>query len=98
MASEARVYNVTRRYYIKHQKAVLGVKNCAFAWVKYGLTVRSLTLAESIAARQAQVTTPDPLPLAELPNCIFRWPGHEGEIHRERMHAIEANQFAAMSV
>jgi len=98
MTKITRVFNVSRSYYLKHKRAVLGVENCAFAWVEFGVSVRDLSLAEAIAARSQQAKPHDPLPFAELPNCIFRWPGHEGEIHRERMHAIEANQFAAMSV
>lgn len=56
MASNTRVFNVTRRFYMKHKQAVLGVGNCAFAWVEFGVTVRDLTPAESVTARKHRVS------------------------------------------
>lgn len=41
------------------------------AWVEYGVSVRSLTLPESIAARNDQASRREPLPFAEIPGIKF---------------------------
>lgn len=81
---------------MKQRTALRGVDECAFAWVEFGKSVRSLTLAESIAARQQQSQQREPLPFAELPGCVFR-PSEAGQILTRAGYELvrEANQFAA---
>lgn len=74
MAFHSRIYNVTRGYYLKPNRAIDGVQNCVYAWVKFGISVRDLTLAESIARRSKLAEQCQPLPWAELPDCLFRPP------------------------
>jgi hypothetical protein len=75
MASHNRVLNVTRGYWIKYKHALRGIEQCAVTWVEEGISVRDLTLAESITARNAQEKLlADPLSFAELPGVIFRPP------------------------
>jgi len=66
MNNNTRVFNETRRFWTKHKQAAQAVENCACAWIVFGASVRDLTLAESIAARNLQAASRDPLPSAEL--------------------------------
>ncbi len=77
MTNNTRVYNVTRGFTMKHKQALRAVEECAAAWVVEGVSVRDLTLYESIAARMQQVRRCEPLALAELPGLRFDAP--EGE-------------------
>lgn len=74
MASHTRVLNVTRGYHIKYKHALRGLEQCAVTWVEEGVSVRDLTLAESIAARNEQAKLREPLCYAELPGVMFRPP------------------------
>jgi hypothetical protein len=72
MASHTRILNITRNYSLKHKQALRAVENCACAWVVFGVSVRDLSLAESIAKRNQQASLAESLPLAELRTVIFR--------------------------
>lgn len=97
MASHARIYNLTRRFSLKRSQAIKAVEQCACAWVEFGVSVRDLTIAESIAARNAQKKNAEPLPLAEIPHVEFRAPERARTSTRQEMHlAVEANQFARL--
>lgn len=72
MSNNTRVFNATRRFYMKHKQAARAVENCACAWVEFGMTVRDLTLAEAIAARNHQASLREPLCAAELLHVVFR--------------------------
>lgn len=95
MASHARVFNVTRGYHIKYKHALRGIDNCAVDWVEEGVSVRDLTLAESIAKRSAQVKLiEEPLSFAELPGVIFRPPTNAIASHQASQELAEvARQF-----
>ncbi len=54
MGSHIRVFNVTRQFWLKPKRALYAVEQCSAAWVEFGVSVRDLTLAESIAKRNEQ--------------------------------------------
>jgi len=74
MASHRRIINITRGLQWKFRRAEKSVFECACAWVEYGVSVRDLTLAESIAARNEQAATREPLAYAEIPGLVFTLP------------------------
>lgn len=89
------VYNLTRGCYLRLNQARKAVENCACAWVEYGMSVRDLTLAESIAARIQQAKTREPLPYAEVPGLRFSVPAAmNGAEWQSRLLAYEASLFA----
>lgn len=96
MSSNERIQNITRGYSMRAKQALRGVENCAMAWVEYGVSVRDLTLAESIAARAAQAKDREPLPLSEVFGIKVVPPMGAENAHREsRLLAFEASLFAA---
>jgi len=92
MTQSIRVFNVTRRFYMKPKRAVRAVENCACAWVEVGVSLRDLTLAEAIAARNRQASLRDPLPVAELLGVWYWLHGKEAATRAERELALEANR------
>jgi hypothetical protein len=95
MTKSIRVFNVTRRCFMKQKQAARAVENCACAWLEYGVSLRDLTLAEAIAARNRQASLRDPLPFAELPGLLYRAaPGKEAGVVAERAMSLAANRFA----
>ena len=55
MASVVRIANLSRPgYYMKMGKALRAIEACACVWVEEGVSVRDLTLEESLAARNKQ--------------------------------------------
>ena len=96
MSKNTRVSNVTRKFSLRFNQAQRAVELCACAWVEYGVSVRDLTLAEAIAARNCHAALREPLPCAELPGLLYRPAlGREETARAERMMAREAGQFAA---
>jgi hypothetical protein len=93
--NNSRVFNVTRRFSLKHKQALRAVEQCACAWVEYGVSIRDLTVAESIAARNRQAQLREPLAVAELPGLVFAPPVTAviGAIERNRL-TWAAVQFA----
>ena len=99
MTNNARVSNITRGYSLKHKQAVRAVDNCAAAWVVYGESIRDLTLAEAIAARNAQAKEREPLAQAEIPGITFKPPiGAQATHMIEVRRAFEANEFFTQAV
>lgn len=47
---------------------------CACEWVEFGVSVRDLTLAESIKMRNEQSADREPLAYAEIPGLVFNGP------------------------
>ncbi len=92
MTNNARVTNVTRGYTLKHSQALRAISNCAAAWVEFGVSIRDLTLAESVAARHAQAKLREPLPQAEVPGVIYQ-PSRRGAALTRQGYALirEAN-------
>ena len=69
------------------------------AWVEFGVTIRDLTLAESIAARNQQAAEREPLAHAELPGITFKPPiGAQAAHMIECERALEANEFFTAAV
>lgn len=89
------VLNTTRGFYLRLNQARKAVENCACAWVEHGVTVRDLTLAESISARAVQEKYREPLPYAEIHGLRFDPQERSTGAHREsRLLAYEASLFA----
>lgn len=95
MSGNSRVQH-ERGYSMKFSQAVKGVANCALVWVKYGASVRDLSVAEAIQARNEQAAMREPLPLAEIPGLKFELPANMASVGAERALAWEAGKFAAM--
>ncbi len=69
--TNSRVYNVTRRFSLKHKQALRAVEEFAFAWVEFGVSISDLTLAESIVVRNQQARLREPLDRAELFGLVY---------------------------
>ena len=78
-----RVSNINRGYSLKFAQAEKAVDACACAWVEYGVSIRDLSLAESISARNQQAQMREPLANAELPGVIFQPPTNATASNRE---------------
>lgn len=93
-SKDTRVVNLTRSTRLRFNQARKGVENCAWAWVEVGVSVRDLTLRESIAARAQQAKDREPLPFAEVPGLSFEAPMGQAGAHRQsRRLAYEAALF-----
>ena len=95
MASHSRVQNLTRGFRLKFNQAEKAVEACACVWVEYGVSVRDLTLAEAIAARNAQAKLREPMPFAEIPGLKV---AGISTIHQEFALAAEANRFFEQAI
>lgn len=47
------------------------MENCAAIWLEEGVSIRSMTIAESIKARNEQARMREPLPYAEIHGLRF---------------------------
>jgi hypothetical protein len=74
MNSNARVINVSRGYSMKYKQACHAVDQCSAIWLESGKSIRDLTLAESIAARNEQAKLREALPLSEIPGLRYQAP------------------------
>lgn len=91
-----RVLNVTRGFTLKQKQAERAISQFACAWVEYGLSVRSLTLAESIAARIEHAQRAEPIAHAELPGLMFEPPSIDrAKSYERRQLVFAANRFVA---
>lgn len=95
MSGNSRVQNLSRGYSMKFRQAERAVGECVCAWVEYGVSVRDLSVAESIAARNEQARLREPLPFAEIPGLSFVLPANPSAVRAERKLAWNANVFAA---
>jgi hypothetical protein len=88
------VFNITRGFRLRFNQACRAVENCACAWVEVGVSIRDLTLAESIAARTQQAKDREPLPYSEVHGLRFDPPsGTAGAEWQSRLLAYEASLF-----
>lgn len=71
MQKDPRILNITRGFRLKPSQAYRAIENCACEWVDIGVSVRDLTLAESIQARNVQAKDREPLANAEIPGIMF---------------------------
>lgn len=111
MAAHTRVLNVTRNCWMKQSQALRAIENCAYAWEEFGVSIRALTVAEAIAARNEQARLSIGLIYwvegkdgkmiakpysAEIPGVVFQPPARaEAATRNELRLAWEANRFAA---
>lgn len=97
MTANTRILNLTRGYTVKRNQALRAVENCAAVWVQFGVSIRDLNAAESIAARNEQARMREPLPFAECPGLVYR-PAEKDQAatRHEYQLAREANQFASL--
>lgn len=94
MTKNRRVFNLSRPgYTLKHRQAERAVAQCAAEWVEYGVSIRDLSLGESIAARNEQARLREPLPSAEIPGLTFDF--DRAAVSREMNLAWQAGAFAA---
>jgi len=93
MTKNFRVFNVTRGYSLKRSQALRAIAECAAEWVEENISIRDLTLAESIAARNEQARLREPLALADMRHIRVVPP--PGAVWSSKMLALDANAFAA---
>ena len=99
MAQDPRILNITRGFRLKRNQALKAIEQCACAWVEVNRTIRDLTLAESITARNQQAAEREPLAYAELPGITFKPPiGAQATHMIEVKRAFEANEFFTAAV
>lgn len=96
MNNNSRVLNVTRGFTVKHKQALRAVKECACEWVEYGVSIRDLTLAESIGRRNQQAQLREPLAYSELFGLRFEPPANACDALRSCGEMVwAASKFAA---
>jgi hypothetical protein len=94
MAKSPRILNITRGFHLKHSQAQRAVDAAACEWVEFGVSIRNLSLTESIAKRNQQAAERDPLAEAEISGLIFQLPERYSARNREESRlAWEANRF-----
>jgi hypothetical protein len=87
------VFNITQGHNVRYKQALKSIEACSCAWVVEGESVRDLTLAEAIQARNVQAKMRDPLPYAEL--FGLRFEGKEEGKRERNMLVWEATQFVS---
>lgn len=93
MSHNRRVFH-QRGFTLKFNQAVRGIENCALAWIEEGISVRDLTPAEAIQARNKQAEERELLPLAELPGIRYKpQPKDEQGFRHEAALQIAARKF-----
>ena len=99
MNNNHRVLNVSRGFTLKHKQALRAIDNCAAAWVEIGKTIRDLTLAEAISARNKQATQREPLEFTEVHGLRYE-PAASGIAQTREGFGLsrEANQFYTQAV
>jgi hypothetical protein len=71
MAKNTRVFHVVSRFAMKHSDVEKGIAQCALAWVEPGVSFRTLTEEEAIAARNEQARLSEVAPAAEIGGLRF---------------------------
>lgn len=96
MASQKRILNTTNGYHLKRSAADRAIESCSAEWVEKDISIRNLTLAESIMARRVQALEREPLPYAELHGLKYE-PTANGLMASKAGAALirEAHQFVA---
>lgn len=99
MSNNTRIFNVTRKYALSFKQAVRAIENSTAVWEVYGMSIRDLSLAESIKARSEQTKLREPLPNAEGFGLTFE-PSVSGlTAHRkERQLLWQAASFVANTI
>ena len=94
MSNNKRVLNTTRGFTIKHKQACKAVEQCSAEWVEYGVSIRDLSLKESIQARMLQIKPIESLPYSEIPGLVYQ-PSNRQSFQNEINLSNQANQFFA---
>ena len=95
MSNNSRIFNVTRRCSLSFKQAVRAIENCSAVWEVYGMSIKDLSLADSIKARHEQARLREPLPFAEIPGLSFDPPATGLVAHRQSSRLTwEAREFA----
>ena len=99
MSHGIRILNISRGYTLKQKQALRAIENCACAWVDFGKTIRDLTFAEAITARNKQATQREPLELTEVHGLRYE-PAASGIAQTREGFGLsrEANQFYTQAV
>ena len=93
MSNNRRVFH-QRGFTLKLNQALRGIENCALAWIEQGVSVRDLTPAEAIAARNKQAADREILATSEIPGLLYMPPAHEiMQTHQSKQLARDANKF-----
>jgi len=80
---------------MSYKQALRAVENCACAWDIFDVSVRDLSLSESIAERSKQKSDPPPMPWAENPGLIYQPAERNQAQTRQGYEQVRAaNQFA----
>jgi hypothetical protein len=74
MPQAPRILHIDRGFMLKRSQADRAIESCACAWVIPGVSVRQLTLAEAIQARNVQAKQREPLATAEIPGIAYDRP------------------------
>ena len=99
MASNKRILNLSTKRTIKRSQAIGRVEQCVSAWVEQGVSIRDLSLAESIALRSKQARESEELDRSELPGLTFKPPiGAQAAHVNEMRMAFDANRFYTEAV
>lgn len=69
--SQTRILNISRGFRLKPNQAYRAIENGACEWVELGISIRDLTLAESIDFRNKQAAVREPLEYAEIPGIKY---------------------------
>jgi hypothetical protein len=85
--AQPRIFNITRKFYLKRSQVERAIENCAMCWIEFGVSVRDLTIAEAINARNQQAANREPLERTELPNVVFKGPKPSS---RDLIHAAHS--------
>ena len=92
MASHTKVVNLTSGNRIKRNQALGRVEQCISEWVEENVSIRDLTLKESIARRSEQARLNERLAKAEIPGTVFDPPPEAlAAARRERRLAMDAD-------
>jgi hypothetical protein len=95
MIPNRRIWHETYQCWWKRSRAERAVLNCAATWTQDGVSLRSLTVAEAIAARNEQARRREPLPFAEIHGLRFDPPASGiSATRREGKLQWEAHNFA----
>ena len=96
MASNTRILNLSNGRHIKRGQALGRVAQCISEWVEPNVSIRDLTLRESIAKRSELATLTVALASAEIPGVVFEPPLSAQAATREEHRLLaEANAWAA---
>ena len=72
--SQTRILNISRGFRLKPNQAYRAIENGACEWVEVGVSIKDLSLAESIAFRNKQAAVREPLEYAEIPGLKYTGP------------------------